>query len=68
MTSGTLPGSHLAKVDCIDCGAYVLAVPDFPEPRCAQCGREYHGATTLQVPPPASWFRAGSPAPHPGSS
>lgn len=41
-----LPGTHLAEVDCIDCGAMVLAVPEYADrARCAACGREHNGAT-----------------------
>lgn len=39
------PGHHLAWVDCVDCGRYVLAMPTHPDPRCTKCGREFHGVT-----------------------
>ncbi len=33
-----LPGTHLAEVDCIDCGAPVLAVPNQADnARCETC-------------------------------
>lgn len=50
--SEPLPGTHLCRVDCIDCGAYTLAVPDYPEPRCNGCGRRHHGADNPVAPPP----------------
>lgn len=50
-----LPGTHLARLDCTDCGDYVLAIPEHPDPRCARCGRDHHAALTLQVDPSASW-------------
>lgn len=46
-----LPGTHLAEVDCIDCGAIVLAVPAYADKaRCAACGREFHGAIDGAAP------------------
>lgn len=33
-----MPGTHLARVDCIDCGCYTLAVPTQADnARCSAC-------------------------------
>lgn len=36
-----LPGTHLARVDCVDCGQYVLSVPEYADRAlCSGCGME----------------------------
>jgi hypothetical protein len=51
-----LPGTHLAQVDCVDCGTYVLVVPERADTaRCSGCAREKAGAVGFTPPPrPAS--------------
>lgn len=37
-----LPGTHLARVDCNGCGAYVLADPRYADlARCYACWMQY---------------------------
>lgn len=46
-----LPGTHLAEVDCCDCGAVVLAVPQYADDaRCSAC---WWRLVDLTNPPPA---------------
>ena len=34
-----LPGTHLARVDCAECGRYVLSVPEYADKAlCTGCG------------------------------
>ena len=45
-----LPGTHLAQVDCMDCGRPVLAIPEAADTAlCTACGRDKFGVTDVPV-------------------
>lgn len=51
-----LPGTHLARVDCVGCGVYVLAIPEYADVAlCTGCAREKAGCLEA-AGPPESWF------------
>lgn len=47
--------AHLIMANCVDCGGRVAAVPDWPTPRCVECGRKRHGVGAWRYAPSQPW-------------
>lgn len=42
----TLHGPNIER-ECIDCGHFCYAIPDWPVPRCEKCLRKVHSFTSV---------------------